>query len=67
MNQTDSLGVSYATDAGVLQQMGIECVLFGPGWIEVAHKPNECVPKKEIALAEKVLAETVRWFCAATL
>lgn len=66
-NQAESLGVSYATDAGVLQRMGIECVLFGPGWIEVAHKPNECIPKKEIVIAERVLAEAARRLCGVTL
>ena len=35
--------VSFATDAGWLQQAGIPCVVVGPGDIEVAHKPNEFI------------------------
>ena len=45
----------YATDAGWLQRMGMECVLFGPGSIRVAHKPDEHVPIADLAAARGVL------------
>jgi acetylornithine deacetylase len=55
--------VSFATDAGWLQRLGLDCAVFGPGTIEVAHKPNEHVPKAELARARGLIGETVRHFC----
>ncbi|HEV7516589.1 MAG TPA: acetylornithine deacetylase [Thermoanaerobaculia bacterium] len=55
--------VSFATDAGWLSRLGIDCAIWGPGSIEVAHKPNEYVPKAELAAARGMLATTVRRFC----
>lgn len=63
VSQSESYGVSYASDAGILQRMGLECVLFGPGNIEVAHKPNEYMPKAEFGQAKKTLERIVRSFC----
>jgi acetylornithine deacetylase len=55
--------VSFATDAGWLQRLGLDCAVFGPGTIEVAHKPNEHVTKAELARARELIGETVRHFC----
>ena len=55
--------VSFASDAGWLQTLGIECVLFGPGSIEVAHRPNEFMPKDEFARAGGILRELIARFC----
>ena len=63
LGQRDTVGVSYSSDAGVLQKMGLECALWGPGNIEVAHKPNESMPKEEFAQAAMVLERIVREFC----
>jgi acetylornithine deacetylase len=56
--------VSFASDAGWLQTLGIECLLFGPGAIEVAHKPNEFTPKDEFHRAGGILRELIARFCA---
>lgn len=56
--------VSFASDAGWLQTMGIECLLFGPGAIEVAHQANEFTPKDEFHRAGGVLRELIERFCA---
>ena len=56
--------VSYATDAGWLQHMGLDCAIWGPGSIEVAHKPDEWLPRPELARARQVLDGLVRRFCA---
>ena len=56
--------VSFASDAGWLQSLGIECLLFGPGAIEVAHRPNEYTPKDEFHRAGGVLRELIARFCA---
>ena len=45
----------FATDAGWLQRAGFECVLFGPGSIEVAHRANELLPVEEFHRAGEVL------------
>ncbi|MHC5003544.1 MAG: acetylornithine deacetylase [Planctomycetota bacterium] len=63
IGQTDSFGVSYASDAGVLRRVGLESVLFGPGTIEVAHRPDEHVPLAELRRCREVLDELVARRC----
>jgi acetylornithine deacetylase len=65
VGQTDGASVSFATDAGWLQRLGLDCAIFGPGSIEVAHKPNEHLPKTEFADARELVAWTIRRFCQA--
>ena len=56
--RNDLIGrVSFATDAGWLQQAGIPCVVVGPGDIEVAHKPNEFI---EVSQLEECLGFIAR-------
>jgi acetylornithine deacetylase len=55
--------VSYATDAGWLQTLDLECAIFGPGDIATAHRPNEHVPLAELTRAREVLAGAVARFC----
>jgi acetylornithine deacetylase len=59
LGQKDTRAVSYATDASWLQHMGVECVICGPGSIEVAHKPNESLPVAEFARAGELLTRLV--------
>jgi acetylornithine deacetylase len=61
--QSAGASVSFATDAGWLQRLGMDCAIFGPGSIEVAHKPNEFLPKDEFAAARGFLERTVKQFC----
>jgi acetylornithine deacetylase len=63
VGQDAGSSVSFATDAGWLQQLGMDCAIFGPGSIAVAHKPNEYIPKDEFAAARGLLERTVRRFC----
>ena len=63
VGQGETETVSYATDAGWMQQLGLDCAIFGPGTIEVAHKPNESLPKSELAAARTVLTRSLRHFC----
>ena len=56
-------GASFASDAGPLQALGVEAVLFGPGSIENAHRPNEFLPKDEFARGGEIVAALVRQFC----
>jgi acetylornithine deacetylase len=63
VGQDRDASVSFATDAGWLQRLGMDCAIFGPGSIEVAHKPNEHLPKDQMAAARGLLARTVERFC----
>ena len=40
----------YGTDASELQAIA-PCVVLGPGTIETAHTPRECVPLADLAAA----------------
>ena len=63
VGQRDTATVSFATDAGWLQRLGMDCVLFGPGSIDAAHRPNEHVPKADLAAARAVLERAVDGCC----
>jgi acetylornithine deacetylase len=63
VGQRAGASVSFATDAGWLQRLGMDCAIFGPGSIEVAHKPNEHLPKDQLAAARDFLEPTLRRFC----
>lgn len=58
--QSSPSSVNFATDAGWLQTLGIDCVLFGPGSIEVAHRPDEFVPADQMTAAAKTLERFIR-------
>ena len=61
--QPSAGSVSFATDAGWLQRLGIECVIWGPGSIETAHRPNEWIPKGDLGAARAGLAAAIRHCC----
>jgi acetylornithine deacetylase len=63
MGQTGTHSVSFATDAGWLQELGLECAIWGPGDIAVAHKPNEWVPTAELRRCATVLDHVIARFC----
>lgn len=63
LGQREARSVAYSTDAGHLQELGLDCVIFGPGSIEVAHQPNEFVPAAELAAARGHLHHLVDAFC----
>ena len=44
--------VSYGTEAGLFQQMGVPTVICGPGDIAQAHRPNEFVALEQLAQCE---------------
>ncbi|HEX2253706.1 MAG TPA: acetylornithine deacetylase [Thermoanaerobaculia bacterium] len=63
LDQQGDESVAFATDAGWLARLGLECVIFGPGSIEVAHRPDEFVPKADLVAARRHLAGLVERFC----
>ncbi len=66
VGQQETRSASFATDAGWFQTAGFHCVIFGPGSIEVAHKPNESRPIAEFVKAAELLQDVVRRSCVAT-
>ena len=63
VGQSGTLSASYATDAGWFQSVGMQCAIFGPGSIEVAHKPNESILEQELHQASEILQRIVHQFC----
>lgn len=61
--QQDTVSASYGTDGAWLQYLGLDCVIFGPGTIEVAHKPNEFLPKDEFLQGGRYLEQLIHNFC----
>jgi acetylornithine deacetylase/succinyl-diaminopimelate desuccinylase-like protein len=55
--------VMFASDAGWLQRAGFDCVLFGPGSIEVAHRANEFLPVDQFRRAGDVLDRLIHRCC----
>jgi acetylornithine deacetylase len=49
--------VSYCTEAGLFQQIGIPAVICGPGSIEQAHKPDEYIDSSELRKCEAFMGK----------
>jgi acetylornithine deacetylase len=65
VGQYGTESVAFATDAGWLQRVGLRCAVFGPGSIEVAHRPNEFLPVAEFVRAGSLLDDLIRRRCLA--
>lgn len=63
LGQRESAGVNYASDAGWLSTAGYQCVLWGPGSIEVAHRPDEHLPVEEFRRAGTLLDALIARMC----
>jgi acetylornithine deacetylase len=63
VGQRETHSVMFASDAGWLQRAGFQSVLFGPGSIEVAHRPNEFIPIAEFRRAGELLDGLIRRCC----
>jgi acetylornithine deacetylase len=51
--------VSFGTEAGLFQEMGISTVVCGPGSIEQAHKPDEYIEISELNQCLKMLDKLI--------
>jgi acetylornithine deacetylase len=53
LSGNDTVGkVSYGTEAGLFQKMGVPTVICGPGDISEAHRPDEFVALEQLAQCE---------------
>jgi acetylornithine deacetylase len=53
----------YASDAGWFGHAGFDCVLCGPGSIEVAHQANEYLPVDQFRRAGEMLDRVIHRSC----
>ncbi|MCB9776957.1 MAG: acetylornithine deacetylase [Alphaproteobacteria bacterium] len=53
----------FATDGGNLARVGAAPLVFGPGSIDVAHKPDEYVPEAALRTCVDVVTAAVRARC----
>ena len=52
--------ITFGTEGGLFQkELGIPCVVCGPGNIAVAHKPDEYVSEAQMALCDEMLGRLV--------
>ena len=61
INPVDAIGdnVSFGTEAGLFDAIGIECLVCGPGSIEQAHKPDEFIAREQLAQCDRMLENLV--------
>ncbi len=53
--------VSFATEGGLFQEIGISTVMCGPGSIDQAHQPNEFIELSQVAACESFLKKLADW------
>jgi acetylornithine deacetylase len=56
-------GVPFATDGGNLARLGTRALIFGPGSIDVAHRPDEFVPCSALHTTRMAVERIVRARC----
>ena len=59
-NDVDGRGVNFGTDAGRLMPLGCHSVIWGPGDIAVAHRPDEWISIEEMTRYRGRLGRLVR-------
>ena len=53
---SNSFHVAYGTEAGIIQSYGLSTIIFGPGSIKQAHKPNEYISLDQLEKFDKILS-----------
>ena len=61
INPIDEIGdnVSFGTEAGLFDSIGINCVVCGPGSIDQAHKPDEFVSREQMQSCDQMIENLV--------
>jgi acetylornithine deacetylase len=61
INPVDEIGenVSFGTEAGLFDDIGINCVVCGPGSIDQAHKPDEFVSREQLRICDQMIENLV--------
>lgn len=55
--------VAFATESPLLQRLGMQTVVMGPGSIRQAHQPNEYMERRQVEPMVTVLARMIQRFC----
>ncbi len=63
VGQSGSRAVAFASDGGWLRSLDLDCVLWGPGSIQAAHRANEWLPVAELDRAADLLGRLVQSWC----
>jgi acetylornithine deacetylase len=58
--ETEIVDLPYWTEAAMLSAAGVNTVVYGPGNLEQAHKPNEYVETSQLQTATAVYAAALR-------
>jgi acetylornithine deacetylase len=61
--QRESRAVPFTTDGGWFAALGLDCVVWGPGSIQAAHKPNEWLAVEEFERGAGLLESLVADRC----
>lgn len=64
VGQTETRSVYFATDAGWLSGADFDCVVFGPGNMDTAHKPNEWISAGDLVRGEALVGGIVSRYCS---
>ncbi len=61
INPVDRIGdnVSFGTEAGLFDDIGVNCLVCGPGSIAQAHKPDEFVLREQLRYCDEMLENLV--------
>ena len=61
INPIDRIGdnVSFGTEAGLFDALGIDCVVCGPGSIDQAHKADEFVRREQLRFCDEMIENLV--------
>ena len=56
---TPVVDLPYWTEAALLSEAGLNVIVYGPGDVEQAHRPNEYVPKVQLVRASELYQRTL--------
>ena len=59
VNSSDTGSVSFGTEGGLFEDIGIPSVVCGPGHIDQAHKPNEFIEIDQVRKCEKFIDDLI--------
>lgn len=59
----DAEAVAFATEGPLLQQLGMQTIVLGPGSIDQAHQPDEFMDLNQVNPAIDLLKQLIRQFC----
>lgn len=62
-DQPEAIGMPFGTDAGNLTELGASPLVFGPGSIAVAHRPDEFISRKALQRATGLIHRVAQARC----